>query len=128
MSKIDRQTPLSAPLKPKPVAAEAVKAAPAPAAVAGDRLALSGAGTAERLRGLSRQIEATLAFKPRTTAQAKAWQQQGEALFAQASPALRNGDLKALPLKERSELMANVKRLEGFLQDAPGIVRFFAGD
>ncbi|MNS19898.1 hypothetical protein D3C72_516250 [compost metagenome] len=73
-------------------------------------------------------MAACLTFVPRTTSQAIAWQAQGEKLKEQASAAMADGGLKALPLKERSTFLANVKRLEAFLEDAPRIIRFVSGD
>lgn len=54
--------------------------------------------------------------------------EKGRALHADAAPRLENGDLKSLPLKERQQFSINVRRLEQFLEDAPGIIRFIAGD
>lgn len=122
---------------PQPLPASRTGATPAPAPVAtppvvmaGDRLVTSGpaATPTESMRALSGRIEACLAFVPRTTSQAIAWQEQGERLKAQADASVADGALKALPLKERSTFMGNVKRLEAFLEDAPGIIRFYSGD
>lgn len=127
MSKIERHLYTPSPSAPLPKAApERVEAVPA--AVAGDRLAVSKAGSkAEQLRALTREMAAILEFKPRTTAQAEDWMARGEALYEDAAPRLLNGDLKALPLKERQDFMVAVRRLERFLEEAPGIIDFVAG-
>lgn len=126
MSKIERRA-VTSPI-PTPARAVETKGAAAPAAAEGDRFIVTGAArTAERMRGLSDQIEELLAFTPRSTAQAKAWMEEGQALHADAAPRLKNGDLKSLPLKERQTFTINVRRLEHFLEKAPGIIDFIAG-
>ena len=127
MNPIDRSSkvPAQPPSRPMP----APSAAPVARAMAGDRFTSSpAASTAERMREFSRQVEALLAFTPRTTAQATAWMTQGQELLADAAPRLKNGDLKALPLKERQQFSINVHRLENFLEDAPGIIQYIAGE
>lgn len=127
MNPIERanQLPAQPPSRPMP----ARPAAPVAQAMAGDRFTSSPAATtAERMREFSRQVESLLALTPRTTAQATAWMERGQALHADAAPRLKNGDLKSLPLKERQQFSINVRRLENLLEDAPGIIRFIAGD
>lgn len=130
MPKITRHVPQTVPAPRAAATPESTPvAAPGPA-MAGDRLVTSApaASPADAMRALSIRMAACLAFVPRTSSQAIAWQAQGEKLQAQANAAVADGALKALPLKERSTFLANVKRLEAFLEDAPRIIRFVSGD